>query len=193
MYRRIHTALILIILSLMPLHLQGQESVGLFSSVKGIGATVRLPESGGVFHTATGFVDIYGVATSRCSNPGLRFNVSRQYVIGRTTKGDVGMTFYAGPGISAGFVRDHDKGRGIDLTSLMADNEGVMAALSADAGCRFDFGGLVALDLSFAGDLGVHIRQNEWEHGYFATSLSIYNNGWMQLLYPQITILFRLR
>ncbi|MBO4476104.1 MAG: hypothetical protein J5737_05250 [Bacteroidales bacterium] len=192
MYSRIHTVLLLVLLGLLPLRLQGQESVGLFSSLKGIGATVRLPESNGVFHTATAFVDIYGVATSRCSNPGLRFNVSRQYVIGRKSNGDVGFTFYAGPGITAGFVRDHDKGRGIDLVSLMADNEGVVAALSADAGCRFDFGGAVSLDLSFAGDLGVHIRRNEKENGYFAPSLSIYNNGWMQLLYPQITILFRL-
>lgn len=193
MYRRIHTALILVILSLMPLHLQGQESAGLFSSVKGIGATLRTPESGGVFHSATAFIDIYGVPTSRCSNPGIRVNVSRQYIMGRTSRGDVGMTFYAGPGITAGYVRDHDKGRGIDLKSLMSDNEGIVAALSADAGCRFDFGGLVSLDLSFAGDLGVHIRQNEREHGYFATSLSIYNNGWMQLLYPQIVFLFHLR
>lgn len=192
MYRRIHTAFVFVILSLMPLHLQGQESVGLFSSVKGIGATVRTRESGGVFHSATAFIDIYGVPTSRCSNPGMRFNVSRQYIIGRASRGDVAMTFYAGPGVTAGYVRDHDKGRGIDFTSLMSDNDGFMAALSADTGCRFDFGGQVSLDLSFAGELGVHVRRNEREHGYFATSLSVYNNGWMQLLYPQIIFLFRL-
>ena len=190
---KLHIALPLFLLSLVWVPSSAQESLGVFNSPKGIGATVRLPENDGIFHTATAFVDIYGVATSRCSNPGLRFNVSRQYILKKVQNSDIGMSFYAGPGLSFGYVRDHDKGLGIDLKSLFSDNEGFMAAISGDAGCRFDFGGLVALDLSFATDLGVHIRKNEDEKEYFATSVSIYNNGWMQWLYPQLTILFRLR
>ena len=193
MYGKLHIALLVLSLSLVPIQLGAQESLGLFSSIKGVGATVRFPENNGVFHTVTSFIDIYGVATSRCSNPGIRFNVSRMYVFHRMDRGDVQLTFYAGPGASAGYVRDHDKGRGIDLKSLMADNDGFMAALSAGAGCRFDFSGKVALDLSLSGDLGIHIRRNERENGYFATSLSVFNNGWMQLPYPQLTILFKLR
>ncbi|MBO4566547.1 MAG: hypothetical protein J5695_04910 [Bacteroidales bacterium] len=190
---KLHIALPLIILSLVWAPSAAQESIGVFNSLKGIGATVRLPENDGVFHTATAFVDIYGVATSRCSNPGLRFNVSRQYVLSRVQKGDVHLSFYAGPGVTLGYVRDHDKGFGIDLKSLFSDNEGAVAAISGDAGCRFDFGGSVALDISFASDLGIHIRKNEDEREYFAPSVSIYNNGWMQWLYPQLTILFKLR
>lgn len=193
MYGKLHTALLILLLNLVSFPLSAQESAGLFSSVKGIGIAARTRENNGVFHSATAYIDIYGVATSRCSNPGLHFNVSRQYILHRLDKGDVRLTFYAGPGVSAGYVRDHDKGRGIDLTSLMADNDGLMAALSADAGCRFDFSGTIALDLSFTGELGVHARRNEQENGYFATSLSIYNNGWMQLLYPQLSILFKFR
>ena len=60
-------------------------------------------------------------------------------------------------------------------------------------GCRFDFGGRVALDLSFATDAGLHIRRNEKEQKYMATSLSIYNNGLIQSFYPQLTILFKLK
>ena len=193
MYGKPHTALLILLLSLCAPRLDAQESVGLFNSIKGIGATVRFPEESGVFHSATAFVDIYGVATSRCSNPGLRFNVSRMYVLGKQDRGDIHLTFYAGPGATVGYVRDHDKGRGVDLTSLMSNNDGFMAAVSAGAGCRFDFIGRVALDLSLTGDLGVHIRQNEHEDGYFAANLSIFNNGWMQLLYPQLTILFKFR
>ena len=193
MYSKLHIALPLLLLSLFWVPSAAQESLGVFNSPKGIGATVRLQEKDGIFHTATAFIDIYGVATSRCSNPGLRFNVSRQYVIGRTQRGDVGMSFYAGPGATLGYVRDHDKGFGIDLVSLFSDNEGFVAAISGDAGCRFDFGGMVSLDLSFASDLGVHIRKNEKEWEYFAPSVSIYNNGWMQWLYPQLTILFKLQ
>jgi hypothetical protein len=50
----------------------------------------------------------------------------------------------------------------------------------------------VALDLSLAVDLGLHIRKNENERDYFAPSVSIYNNGWMQWMYPQLTFLFKL-
>jgi hypothetical protein len=100
---------------------------------------------------------------------------------------------FAGPGIGAGYVRDHDKGRGIDLTTLISDNPGLAFAASGDIGWRFDFGGFVSLDLSFTAEAGVHARRNEREKGYAATSLSIYNNGLMQAFYPQLSIVFKLR
>lgn len=184
--------MLVLFLGLSELTAGAQVSAGLFNSIKGVGASVVFAEHQNVFHTATAYVDIYGVATGRCSNPGFRINVSREYVLRRFSRGDVGFTFYAGPGVSAGYVRDHDKGRGIDLVSLVSDNEGIMAAVSVNTGCRLSFGGPVSLDLSFAGDLGVHMRRNEKESGYFAPSVSIFNNGWMQLLYPQLTVLFRL-
>jgi len=168
------------------------QELGVYNSIKGIGAQYRSGEKAGVFHSATAFVDIYGVPTSRCRYPGYRFNVTRQYML-RSIEGDKCVfSFYAGPGISFGLVRDHDKGRGFDLTSLIADNPGVMLALSGGAGCRFDFGRRVALDLSFTAEAGVHMRENEDEKSYSATSLSIYNNGLLQAIYPQLTILFKL-
>ena len=103
------------------------------------------------------------------------------------------MTLYAGPGISFGYVHDHDKGRKLfDIGSLIANNDGFMFAVSGDAGCRFDFGKTIALDLSFTADAGLHVRRNEKEKSYEAASLSIYNNGLLQALYPQLTILFKL-
>ena len=130
--------------------------------------------------------------TSRCSYPGIRFSVSRQYVLSRRVNGDVSMTFYAGPGVTVGYVRDHDKGRGIDFVSLFGNTEGFALAISGDGGCRFDFDGPVSLDLSFTADLGIHIRRNEMEWSYFSPNVSIFNNGLIQALYPQLTILFRL-
>lgn len=104
----------------------------------------------------------------------------------------VGYTFYAGPGVSTGVVRDHDKGRGFDLTSLISENPGFMFALSGNVGCRFDFGRKLSLDLSFLADAGIHVRVNEKEKSYTATSLSVYNNGFIQMFYPQLTILYKL-
>ena len=187
------TAFAVLLLCLVPSGARAQESLGIFNSPKGFGAEVRLPEKGRAFMSAHVFVDIYEVATSRCSYPGIRANVSRQYVLNRIEKEGVSYTLYAGPGISAGYVRDHDKGRGIDFTSLAGNNEGAMVALSGNFGCRFDFGGLISLDLSIAGDLGLHMRRNESERDFFAISTSIYNNGIYQILCPQLTILFNLR
>lgn len=168
------------------------QEAGVFNSIKGFGAYFSLPAKNGVFHSATAFVDIYGVATSRCSYPGYKLNLSRQYIIREFDKSPVHMRLYAGPGISLGMVHDHDKGRGIDLTSLISDNTGFMLAISGDIGCRFDFGSRVALDLSFMAEGGFHLREYEKEKNYSAASLSFYNNGVLQAIYPQLTILFRL-
>ena len=194
MYGKLYTTLaaFTIAFALFPSGLRAQEA-GLFSSPKGVGAVFRLPERDNVFHSATFYVDIYGVVTSRCSYPGYKLNISRQYIFSRLQRNGYSMTLYAGPGVSAGYVRDHDKGRGFDLVSLMSDNQGLMFALSGDAGCRFDFGGSVALDLSLTAEAGVHVRPNEREQSYQATYLSIYNNGLLQALYPQFTILFKIR
>lgn len=168
------------------------QEFGIFNSPKGVGAQLRFPQNDGVFHAATAFVDIYGIPTSRARDPGYRFNFSRLYVFKTLEKQDHSLTFYAGPGVSMGYVRDHDKGRLIDFVSLAGEYQGFMFALSADAGCRFDFGRYVALDLSFALDAGFHMRQNEKEKSYVASNFSIYNNGLWQALYPQFTVLFKL-
>lgn len=170
----------------------GAQEAGFFNSPKGFGAQYSFAEKDGVFHTATALVDIYGIPTSRCSSPGYRVNFSRQYIFRHMESAGVSYTFYAGPGISTGMVRDHDKGKGFDLTSLISGNPGFMLALSGDIGCRFDFGRRVALDLSFMADAGIHVRVNEKEKSYTATSLSVYNNGLIQFLYPQLTILYKL-
>ena len=168
------------------------QETGFFSSPKGFGAQYRFAPAEGVFHSVTALVDIYGIPTSRCSSPGYRVNFSRNYIFKEMERADVKFTLYAGPGLSAGVVRDHDKGRGLDLTSLISENPGFMLALSGDAGCRFDFGKKVALDLSFTADAGIHVRSNEKESGYNAVSLSVYNNGLLQFFYPQLTVLFKL-
>lgn len=193
MYRLAHILLLALALFWAPAFSAGAQEFGLFNSPKGIGASVHLPEKDGIFHTANAYVDIYGVATSRCSYPGYKMNVSRQYVCRRFQKEGYSVSFYAGPGISFGYVRDHDKGRGFDLTSLMADNEGFALAVSGDAGFLFDFGSNVFLDLSWTAEAGIHLRRNETEKSYKAASLSLYNNGLIQAIYPQLTVLFRFK
>ncbi len=168
------------------------QEAGIYNSPKGIGAQFRFADNGSTFYSCTAFVDIYGIPTSRCLYPGYRFNFSRQYIWKKIESSEVQFSFYAGPGVSAGVVRDHDKGRWFDITSLISENPGAMLAVSGDVGCRFDFGRRVSLDLSFMAEAGVHVRRNEKERQYTATSLSVYNNGYLQAIYPQLTILFKL-
>lgn len=170
----------------------GAQEAGFYNSPKGFGAQLRMPVSDGVSHCATAMVDIYGIPTSRCSSPGLRFNFSRMYEFSRIETPEVVYSFHAGPGISAGYVRDHVKGRGFDLTSLISENPGFMLALSGDIGCRFDFGGRISLNLSFLADIGFHVRRDEAGNSN-AANLSVYNNGLIQTFYPQLTFLYRLK
>lgn len=188
-----YTVLAAVLLACCFSPVSGAQDAGLFNSPKGLGACLYLPEKDGIFHTVTAYVDLYGIPSSRCLYPGFKANVSRQYSLKSWAKDGYSISMYAGPGVSAGYVRDHDKGRGIDLSTLISDNPGVAFAVSGDIGWRFDFGGFVALDLSFTAEAGVHVRRNEKEKGYAATSLSIYNNGLMQALYPQLIILFKFR
>lgn len=188
-----YTVLAALLLACVFCPYSGAQDAGLFNSPKGIGASLYLPEKDGIFHTVTAYVDIYGIPSSRCLYPGFKANFSRQYSLRSWEMDGYRIRMYAGPGISAGYVRDHDKGRGIDLTTLISDNPGLAFAASGDIGWRFDFGGFVSLDLSFTAEAGVHARRNEREKGYAATSLSIYNNGLMQAFYPQLSIVFKLR
>ena len=107
MYRLPHILFVALYLFLAPAVIAGAQEFGLYNSLKGIGASVRLPEKDGIFHTVNAYVDIYGVATSRCSYPGYKMNVSRQYVCRRFQRDGYSVAFYAGPGISLGYVRDH--------------------------------------------------------------------------------------
>ncbi|MCH5173158.1 MAG: hypothetical protein J1D85_02995 [Bacteroidales bacterium] len=169
------------------------QEAGVFNSPKGIGACLSTWSGGGNFCTLTAYADIYGVATSRCQYPGFRMNAMRQFTLRTLEANGMSMSFYAGTGLSAGYVRDHDKGRWVDLSSLVSDNPGVMLALSGDVGCHFDFGRSIGVDLSFTADAGVHIRRNEAEQAYRATSVSVFNNGLWQVFYPQFIIYFKLK
>ncbi|MBQ6556054.1 MAG: hypothetical protein IJL86_00750 [Bacteroidales bacterium] len=190
MYRKPHTALLALLICalLLPAKAASQE-VGLFSSPKGVGVLWQGAEKNGAFNTAAAYVDIYGVVTSRCSFPGYKANFSRQYVFYRKDAGEWNLTLYAGPGLSAGYVHDHDKGRGVDLSALVADNQGFVFALSGDFGMRFEFPGAVVLNLSWTAEAGLHLRENERFKD--SSNLSIYNNGFIQSLYPQLGILYR--
>ncbi|MBO6169681.1 MAG: hypothetical protein J6O51_06885 [Bacteroidales bacterium] len=193
MYEKLYTLLTAVLLGLLfpTLEANAQEA-GLFNSPKGIGLVFRSAEKADAFNNLTAYVDIYGVATSRCSYPGYKMNFSRLYVFSRKPHDGYSISLYAGPGLSAGYVRDHDKGRGWDISSLMSDNQGIMLGISGGAGCRFDFGTRVALDLSLTAEAGLHLRRNESEKNYSATNLSIYNNGLLQAIYPQLTFLLKL-
>lgn len=163
-------------------------SAGVFNSIKGVGATVRFP-SGMEFGNISLYAEIYGIPTGRCSTPGVKLCYSHNIILKGMEFETARLSFYAGPGVSVGYMRDAEIGKyeGTDFT--LARNSGFMAALSGTGGCLFNFSRNIALDLSFTAELGIHVRRDEKVH---SLNMNFYRNGLLQALYPQLSILFYL-
>lgn len=135
------------------------------------------------------YAEIYGIPTGRCSSPGVKLCYSHNVILKRMEFETARLSFYAGPGVSAGYLRDAEIGKyeGTDFT--LTRNPGFMAALSGTGGCHFNFCRNIALDLSFTAEIGIHVRRDEKVH---SLNLNFYRNGLLQALYPQLSILFYL-
>lgn len=163
-----------------------RTSFGVYNSLKGIGAEVEIPNGGNEFTSLVAFAEIYGIPTGRCDKPGVKVRFSHNYVFKTFEEESTVFMLYAGPGVSAGYMRDFEVGRRIDKTLTLTRNPGVMAALSGSFGCRFSFESRIALDLSFTADLGIHARRDEELHNI---DVRMYRNGLMQSFYPELSIL----
>lgn len=163
-----------------------RPSLGIFNSLKGLGAALELPASDGEFNSFALYVEIYGIPTGRCSEPGVKFNWSHNFEIKRFEAESTVFSIFAGPGVSTGYMRDFEVGQRIQGSLALTKNPGVMAALSGTGGCRFSFESRIELDLSFTAELGILVRRDETVNDF---NLNMYRNGLMQCIYPQLSIL----
>lgn len=164
-------------------------SLGVFNSLKGIGATVEIPRGENEFMSFVAFTEIYGIPTGRCDKPGVKARFSHNFIFKTFEQEATIFMLYAGPGVTAGYMRDFEVGRRIDKTLTLTHNPGLMAALCGSIGCRFSFESRIALDLSFTADLGIHARKDEALHNI---DVRMYRNGLMQAFYPELSILIYL-
>ena len=183
--KTIVTAAVAVLLSISS-YAQGPY-LGVFNSLKGIGAALELPaKDSSEFNSFALYAEIFGIPTGRCSEPGVKFNWSHNFILWDTEKDSTVYSIYAGPGISCGYMRDFELGKRKDKSLVLTKKPGVMTALSGTGGARFSFSGRIALDLSFTLDLGIFVRRDEALNNF---DLNLYRNGLAQSLYPQLSIL----
>ena len=164
-------------------------AAGIYNSPKGFGAAVQISSSEGAFDNFSLVADFSGLFTRRCDHPGVKFNYSHNYVFATTEKEGMRYQLYLGPGFTAGWLHDWEKGRWEQTGgTAFRKNYGGMAALSGSAGCRFIFERRLTLDLFWTAEVGIHIRRNEIQE---TPAISFYLNGIMQSLYPQLLIMYR--
>ena len=156
----------------------GDRFAGLYNSPKGFGLSFCTERHESSFNTYSAVADLTGVITGEHSAPGIYFNYSRNTVLRSGVKGDALCVLYAGPGVSAGYLRDAGK-----------ESYGAMVALSGTLGGRFLFGDRIALDLSINADLGVHLREKD--HKGDGIGLFLYKNGLFRTILPQLKIEYR--
>lgn len=187
MYMKHSKVLVLILCLVMSLTAGAQDySFGLYSSIKGIGATFEHRRPNNCFNSYTATMDIYGMPTGRSNMPGGHFSYSHNVIYREYGSNGVKYSLYWGTGCSAGFVHDFEKGLFAQPGgTILRRNYGLMCALAGNYGCRFTFRESLCLDLRFTGEFGCHIRKDEI-HGN--QDLSCYLNGIFRALYPQLII-----
>ena len=159
-----------------------QSMSGFFSSPKGFGLSLQTP-SGDSFDSFTIHVDMYGLFSSRTDIPGVKVCYTRNRILKTYERDGRRVETYLGLGCAAGYVHDFEKG-----DSALRRHPGASIALAGVIGSRMVFKNVpVCLDFSFRGEAGVHIRTDE-ELGN--SSLSLYVNGLIQTLSPQVSILY---
>lgn len=159
----------------------GERSLGLFNSLKGFGISYQGTRHSDLFESLDLYADIYGFPLGRAAYyPGVKLVYLHNRVFSDFSEDCCNGFFYAGVGLSAGYVRDFEKKN----LSYLANNLGFCTSVAGAAGVRFDFGS-IALDLSMEIEAGLHLRGAEYhEHNV----LILYKNGIYQSFYPQLKI-----
>ena len=165
------------------------QDLGVFNSIKGIGLTFHQPVDETEFNSFTLFTEVYGIPTGRTGQVGVKFNYSRNIIFHQTDFENSLLSFYAGPGVSAGYLRDAEFGLHENHLVPLKHKPGFMLALSGTVGSHFHFRRKLSIDISFTADLGIHLRRDETLN---SIGLNLYKNGIFQALYPQVSILYSL-
>ena len=177
-------------LMLVPLSAGAREwSAGLISSPSfiGIQAQATRPDNGetDIFCIAA---DTYGTVTGRTEDVGIRLSYIHDYALGLLIAENFNMKFHLGAGFMTGFAHDNELGLFMSSDEPLANEMGIIAALSCTIGLRFDFDRPFAIDLGLTANPGVHLRMDR-ENG--SMYLSFYKNGIFGAVLPHISLMYR--
>ncbi len=150
---------------------EGRDA-GFLYSVKEMGFEYRFGSQNNRVLRLT--ADLHGVIDGKQTCPGFKMSYFKTRVLGKVKRKDGRETgnFFIGPGVSAGYVRD--KGRGY----------GIMGAFCTNFGYDFKLEGGASIRIGLEGELGLHVIGKDAHD----TSLTLYKNGIIKALIPQISI-----
>ena len=154
-------------------------NLGTFHSPKGIGLCLDVQQESTSFDSFNVLCDLFGILRGEYSRPGVKATYYRGIILKHRDRGDFSSELYAGPGVTAGYVRDiHEP------LSLVAGMAGV-------AGYRMYFNGKrLTISLESGIDLALELNRN---NRYKKTDLKLYQAGIFHVFYPQVRILYKIK
>ena len=157
------------------------ERAGILNSPKGFGISMGIQqEDRRVYNTVSLTADLEGILDGSETRPGVKFTWLHQNQIrGGVIREDIGYRFYLGGGFTTGYVRDH---------GAPGRNMGPILGMAAGAGVLFLFQNNIDVALSFTGEFGFQLREDET---FGTLDLSWYANGVYKAPVPQLTIYYR--
>lgn len=148
-------------------------SLGTFHSPKGIGISMEMNSDSQSFDSLTLLADMHGVLTGEHSSPGIKLVYTRDIIFRHFDKQDYFVDLYAGPGITAGYIRD------------INEPFSFVAGLSGVAGARFSFLRNLSIDIELCTDLALELNRN---NRFRSLNLKIYKSGYYHIFFPQLRI-----
>jgi len=152
---------------------QNPVCAGIFSSPKGFGLCLDLQKDTLYFESASLLIDMYGIYGGNHSVPGVKANYNFNWIFAGHRGEECTVDFYAGPGVTLGYVRDRDY------------KMGAIAGLCGIVGTKLVFDVPWIISIEFQADLAFGLNKN---NRYNTVNLALYEAGYSRLYYPQIRI-----
>lgn len=151
-------------------------AAGGYFSIKGIGVSVSIPMPEGNFSRITLASDMEDVLTGNTDVPGVKATYCFNYCFVQADGIDnLVVYFAAGPGITAGYLRDKDNSRG----PVFGINGSITAAFVFDKKAIISFG--------WSADAAMHMRKRT---GADNNVIHFYRNGLYRAFYPELRIMY---
>ena len=153
-------------------------SIGTFHSPKGLGLCMEVWQESTSFDTFDIIADMFGVLNGSHSKPGIKATYCRDIVLKHIVREEYDLDLYAGPGITAGYVRD------------INEPLSFVAGMTGSAGCRLFFDSRrVVVCFELGVDLAAEVNRN---NRFRNVDLNIYKSGILHSFYPQVRLLWQL-
>ncbi|MCI1786025.1 MAG: hypothetical protein LKI59_07815 [Bacteroidales bacterium] len=152
-------------------------NAGTFHSPKGAGIALDL--NTGKDNTYFSFIvnaDFHGIINGKTKMPGIMFSYFYNFEsVRRKLNTESYISFYAGPGTVAGYLKDKGK------------DFGAMGGLAADAGINMIFSKSFVISFGWSSEFAFHLKKSD-NPDY--NVMTLYKNGVYRWYYPELKILY---